>query len=68
MKNRELMIRNVEKLEGGIRKLRMLISRGAQLQEFIEETKRLEDVTDDLKSMIEREPFAPNEINSRANF
>lgn len=63
MKNRELVIRRLEQLEGSFKTLNFYVTRGEDINLFLSEIRKSEDTISDLKSIIEREPMTPNEIN-----
>lgn len=63
MRNRDLVIKRIEQIESKLETLRFLVSRGGDAQNFYNEIEKTKDVLSELKSMIEREPFAPEEIN-----
>lgn len=63
MRNRDLVIKRIEQIESKLETLRFLVSRGGDAQNFYDEIEKTKDVLGELKSMIEREPFAPEEIN-----
>ena len=62
MRNRELITRKLETVEGHLTSLHGLVGRGdvEQYFAFIEKTKEL---IEEIKSMIDREDLSPNEIN-----
>ena len=63
MRNRDLVIKRIEQTESKLETLRFLVSRGGDAQNFYDEIENTKDILGELKSMIEREPFAPEEIN-----
>jgi hypothetical protein len=63
MRNRELVTKRVEQIEGRLKTLYFMVTRGSNVDEFTREIKNIEDILSDLKSIIEREPFSSNEIN-----
>lgn len=63
MRNRDLVIKRIEQTESKLETLRFLVSRGGDAQNFYDEIEKTKDILGELKSMIEREPFAPEEIN-----
>jgi len=63
MKNREIIIRRMERVEGGIEKLQLALRRGDwnQVDEIIQE---MRDNINDAKGFVQQEPLGPNEINT----
>lgn len=55
MKNQRLIDRRFSQIEGKIKKLKFLLSRQSNIQEFRNEIDQMEELTIDLKSIIERE-------------
>ena len=62
MKNREIIMRRMERVEGGIEKLQLVLRRGDWnvVDEIIQE---MRDNINDAKSFIQQEPLGPGEIN-----
>ena len=62
MKNREIIMRRMERVEGGIEKLQLALRRGDWnvVDEVIQE---MRDNINDAKSFIQQEPLGPGEIN-----
>ena len=62
MKNREIIMRRMERVEGGIEKLQLALRRGDWnvVDEIIQE---MRDNINDAKSFIQQEPLGPGEIN-----
>jgi len=63
MKNREIIMRRMERVEGGIEKLQLALRRGDwnQVDEIIQE---MRDNINDAKGFVQQEPLGPNEINT----
>jgi hypothetical protein len=62
MKNREIIMRRLERVEGGIEKLQLALRRNdwnAVNEIMIEMRENL----DDAKSFVQQEPLGPGEIN-----
>lgn len=55
MRNKELIDRRFSQIEGKIKTLKFLLSRQSTAQEFKTELNNLEEIVDNLKSMIEKE-------------
>ena len=62
MKNREIIIRRMERVEGGIEKLQLALRQGNwnEVNEVIQE---MRDNINDAKSFVYQEPLGPNEVN-----
>jgi len=62
MKNREIIMRRMEKVEGGISKLQFAIRKGEWMavEEIIQE---MRDNINDAKGFVQQEPLGPGEIN-----
>jgi hypothetical protein len=63
MKNREIIMRRLERVEGGIEKLQLALRRNdwnAVNEIMIEMRENL----DDAKAFVQQEPLGPGEINS----
>jgi len=65
MRNRELVFKRIEQIEIQLEKLRFQTTRPTPLKEFLKEIENTKEILGDLKSMIEREPMDPGEINPR---
>jgi hypothetical protein len=63
MRNRELFTRRLEQIEGRLKGLTLMVSRGASVKEFRDEITNIENIVDELKGHIEREPMSPGEMN-----
>ncbi len=61
MRNRNLYFAKIESIEGKIKTLQMMVKMGQPIQEFITTTQHVEELLQDLKDMISREPVGPNE-------
>jgi len=64
MKNREIIMRRLEKAEGNITKLFLILQRAGSRDEFEAFLKETQEVLQDAKSFVQQEPLGPNEINS----
>jgi hypothetical protein len=63
MKNREIIMRRLEKSEGQVEKLYFFLQRGGT-QAQVEETLRdLRESIQEAKSFVQQEPLSPYEIN-----
>jgi hypothetical protein len=63
MKNREIIMRRLEKAEGMIEKLSFYLHRGGTKEQVEEVLIILKESIDDVKSFTQQEPLSPNEIN-----
>jgi hypothetical protein len=63
MRSREYLFKRIENLEAKLKTLNFLLKRGSTVGEFEHEIKFCEEILEDIKSVIEREPMTPNEIN-----
>jgi hypothetical protein len=64
MKNREIIMRRLEKADGEIEKLRFMLNRGGTREQVEEVLITLRESIDDAKSFIQQEPLGPGEINT----
>ena len=63
MQHREIITRNLERVEGNISKLESLLSRGGDSREFKQVLEQTRDIVQDVKDYVQREPRTPNEFN-----
>ena len=63
MKNREFIMRRMERVEGGIEKLQLALRR-ADWNAVNEILQEMRENINDAKSFIQKEPLGPGEINS----
>lgn len=61
MKNREIIMRRLEKTEGGIEKLNLLLNRGGTREQVVEILTDMQESLNDAKAFIQQEPLSPNE-------
>jgi hypothetical protein len=61
MKNRNIIMRRLEKAEGEIEKLYLYLNRGGSKQQVEESLITLKESLSDVKSFIEQEPIGPGE-------
>jgi len=64
MKNREIIMRRLEKTEGLVAKMEFAVRRGTTVDEFNVLLSEMKDVISDVKSFVQQEPTTPNEINN----
>ena len=62
MKNREIIMRRMERVEGGIEKLQLALRQGNwdDVNDIIQE---MRDNINDAKAFVQQEPLGPNEVN-----
>ena len=63
MKNRNIIMRRLEKAEGQIEKLYFFLQRGGSQEDVKEVLVTLREAIDDAKVFINQEPLGPNELN-----
>jgi hypothetical protein len=63
MKNREIIMRRLEKAEGEVGKLHLMLNRGGSREQAEEILITLRESIDDAKSFVQQEPLGPGEIN-----
>ena len=64
MKNREIIMRRLERAEGEIGKMNVMLNRGGSREQVEEVLITLRESIDDAKAFIQQEPLSPGEINS----
>jgi len=64
MKNRDIIMRRLEKAEGLVAKMEFGVKRGTTVEEFEVLLNEMKDVLSDAKSFVQQEPISPNEINN----
>jgi len=55
MRNQELVDKRFDQIEGKIKTLKYLLSRQSSVQNFKDELNQMEELVDNLKSLIERD-------------
>lgn len=63
MKNREIIMRRLERAEGEIEKLYLFLNRGGSREQVEEVLITLRETIDDAKAFVQQEPLGPGEIN-----
>ena len=63
MKNREIIMRRLERVEGEVEKMYFYLQRGGTQEQVKETLDTLREAIDDAKVFIQQEPLGPNEIN-----
>ncbi len=65
MRNRELIIRRLENVDAILSNLKRIVNTKEPVKTYQENINKAQDILDDVKSMIEREPISPSELNRR---
>ena len=63
MRNRELMLKKVETIEAILINLQRIVNTQEPVEVYRKNVDKGLGIVEDMKSMIEAEPLAPNEIN-----
>jgi hypothetical protein len=63
MRNREIIMRRLERIESNLEKMNLVLKRQGSREEFEEVIQDIRDVLSDAKSFIQQEPLSPGEIN-----
>jgi len=63
MKNREIIMRRLERAEGEIEKLYLFLNRGGSREQVEEVLITLRETVNDAKAFVQQEPLSPGEIN-----
>ena len=63
MKNREIIMRRLERAEGEIGKINMMLNRGGSREQVEESLIVLRESLDDAKAFFQQEPLSDGEIN-----
>jgi len=63
MRNREMIIRQLERVDNSMKKMRFYLNRGESVETYRTEIDLVENMVSEIKSMIEREEMNSNEIN-----
>ena len=63
MRNRELMLRQLERIDSSMNKMKFYLNRGESIDNYKIEISNVENLVSEIKSMIEREEMGSNEIN-----
>ena len=64
MKNREIIMRRLERAEGQIEKMYFFLQRGGTTEQVQEVLTVFREAIDDAKVFVQQEPLGPNEINN----
>ena len=63
MKNRDIIMRRLERAEGEIEKLYLFLNRGGSREQVEEVLITLRETISDAKTFVQQEPLSPGEIN-----
>jgi hypothetical protein len=63
MKNREIIMRRLERAEGGLEKIHFFLNRGGSREQVEEVLIMIREDISDAKSFVQQEPTSPGEIN-----
>jgi hypothetical protein len=63
MKNREIIMRRLERAEGEVEKINFFLNRGGSREQVEEVLITLREAIDDAKAFIQQEPLGSGEIN-----
>jgi hypothetical protein len=63
MKNREIIMRRLERAEGEIEKLHFFLNRGGSREQVEEVLITMRESISDAKAFVQQEPLGPGEIN-----
>jgi hypothetical protein len=63
MKNREIIMRRLERIESNMSKLDLILKRQGSREEFEEIIADTKEHINDAKSFVQQEPLSPGEIN-----
>ena len=64
MKNREIIMRRLDKMEGNIEKIYFVLQRQGTREQFEENLQQLRELVAETKMFVDQEPLGPNELNS----
>jgi len=63
MRNRELILRQLERIDNSMNKMKFYLNRGESIDNYKSEISNVENLISEIKSMVEREEMSSNEIN-----
>jgi|694.fasta_scaffold19941_3 hypothetical protein len=63
MRNREMILRQLERIDNSMKKMKFYLNRGESVDNYKKEIELVENMISEVKSMIEREDMNANEIN-----
>ena len=63
MKNRDIIMRRLEKAEGNIEKMYLILQRQGTREQFEENLQELRELVSETKMFLDQEPLSPSEIN-----
>jgi hypothetical protein len=63
MKNREIIMRRLERVEGEVEKINFFLNRGGSREQVEEVLITMREAISDAKAFVQQEPLGPGEIN-----
>ena len=63
MKNREIIMRRLERAESNMEKLNFVLSRQGTREQFNDLIQEIREVIQDAKSFVQQEPMSQGEVN-----
>jgi hypothetical protein len=63
MKNREIIMRRLERAEGEVEKIHFFLNRGGSREQVEEVLITMREAISDAKAFVQQEPLGPGEIN-----
>jgi hypothetical protein len=63
MKNREIIMRRLERAEGEVEKINFFLNRGGSREQVEEVLITMREAISDAKAFVQQEPLGPGEIN-----
>jgi hypothetical protein len=63
MKNREIIMRRLERTEGEIEKIHFFLNRGGSREQVEEVLVTIREAISDAKAFVQQEPLSPGEVN-----
>jgi hypothetical protein len=64
MKNRDIIMRRLERAEGNIEKLHFFLQRQGTREQFEETLQELRELVSETKMFVDSEPKSPQELNN----
>jgi hypothetical protein len=63
MKNREIIMRRLERAEGEVEKIHFFLNRGGSREQVEEVLVTIREAISDAKAFVQQEPLSPGEVN-----
>ena len=63
MKNREIIMRRLERAEGEVEKIHFFLNRGGSREQVEEVLVTIREAIRDAKAFVQQEPLSPGEVN-----